>query len=77
MQKKCIKLQHRYRIKQISKDCNGSLRSRFIAMGLTPKQEFKICCVAPFGGPVKIDVKGTSLFMRQKELDLLITEVLT
>lgn len=66
----------RYRINSIAKHCALSLRSRFIAMGLTPGSEYTVCCIAPLGDPVKIDVKGTLLCLRQHELSYLVSEAI-
>nr|VFJ74352.1 MAG: ferrous iron transport protein A [Candidatus Kentron sp. FW] len=42
-------------------------RKRLMAMGLTPRTEFKVVRRAPLGDPMEINVRGYSLSLRKHE----------
>lgn len=46
-------------------------RSRLLAMGLTPRTEFKVIRVAPFGDPIQLQVRHFQLSLRKEEAQLL------
>jgi ferrous iron transport protein A len=46
-------------------------RSRLLAMGLTRGTELTLRRIAPFGDPVEVTVRGTSLSLRKSEADVL------
>ena len=48
-------------------DANGGHACRLMEMGLTPGTEFTVTKVAPFNGPIEIDVRGTRICLRRKE----------
>ncbi len=47
----------------------GALRRRLLDMGMTPKTEFFVQKVAPFGGPLEIYLRGYSLTIRREEAE--------
>lgn len=49
-------------------------RRRLLALGLTQGTEIKVVRVAPFGCPVQIEVRGTSLSLRKEEACFLLWE---
>jgi Fe2+ transport system protein FeoA len=42
-------------------------RHKLLAMGLTPKTEFKVVRVAPLGDPIELQVRGFALSLRKEE----------
>ena len=45
----------------------GSLRNRFLDMGLIPQTEVKLQKVAPMGDPMEIRVRGYELTLRRED----------
>ena len=50
------------------------LRDRLIAMGLTRGTRFTLKKIAPFGDPVKIELRGFALSLRKEEADAIEVE---
>lgn len=53
----------------------GSLKRRFLDMGLVQGVKIKVKGKAPLGDPIKIDVKGYNLSLRKKEAGKIYVEV--
>ena len=51
-------------------------RQRLVAMGLIPGTTLTVTRMAPFGDPVEIAVRGTSLTLRKHEAHILQLELL-
>lgn len=51
-------------------------RHKLLAMGLTPGVEIKMLSKAPFGGPVKIALRGYQLSLRPSECQSILVESL-
>lgn len=49
-------------------------RHKLLAMGLTPKTEFKVTRMAPLGDPIEIEVRGFALSLRKEEASCLQVE---
>ncbi len=49
----------------------GEYFRRLLSLGLTPGQIITVCRIQPFGGPLQVDVGGSSLAIRSYEADLL------
>lgn len=49
-------------------------RRRLLSLGVTCGVEFAVIRVAPFGCPVQIEVRGTSLTLRKEEANHLVLE---
>jgi ferrous iron transport protein A len=64
----------RGRVVSMSPGCVLCLR--LLEHGMTPGCEFTVTKVAPFGGPVEIEVRGTRVCMRSCEANLICIEPL-
>ncbi len=51
-------------------------KRRLMSLGLTSGVEFKVIRIAPFGCPLQIEVRGTSLSLRKDEANQLVLEQL-
>lgn len=60
------------RVVSMSPGC--ALCLRLIEHGMTPGCEFTVTKVAPFGGPVEVEVRGTRVCLRSCEADLVCIE---
>lgn len=45
----------------------GSLRCRFLDMGLIPKTKVKVLKVAPMGDPIQIHLRGYDITIRKED----------
>lgn len=45
----------------------GSLRYRFLDMGLIPKTKVKVLKVAPMGDPIQIHLRGYDITIRKED----------
>lgn len=45
----------------------GSLRYRFLDMGLIPKTKVKVLKVAPMGDPIQIHLRGYDMTIRKED----------
>ena len=52
-------------------DGEGSLRNRFLDMGLTPHTKVTLQKVAPMGDPIEIHVRGYELTLRREDAKLI------
>lgn len=50
---------------------NHPLAARLLEMGLLPGRKVKIITMAPFGGPLAIEIAGSLLSLRRKEARLI------
>lgn len=55
-------------------DTSLPYRQRLLSLGITPGVEFAIIRVAPFGCPIQIEVRGSSLTLRKDEANKLLLE---
>lgn len=53
----------------------GTLRKRFLDMGIVPGAQIKVERVAPFGDPVEIMIRGYALSLRKEEAALVAVEI--
>lgn len=49
----------------------GDYFRRLLSLGLVPGRVIKLHRISPFGGPLQLDVAGSSLAIRRCEADLL------
>jgi len=49
-------------------------RRRLLSLGITRGVELSVVRVAPFGCPIQVDVRGTSLTLRKEEANELVWE---
>ena len=56
-------------------NAQGSLKRRFLDMGLVQGVQLKVKGKAPLGDPIKVDVKGYNLSLRKKEASEIYVEV--
>lgn len=49
------------------KDCSKSDRKKLLSLGLTPGTEVVVFCVAPFGDPLGLELRGYQLSVRKDE----------
>lgn len=61
-----LKLGESGSIKRVSSSFR-ELRTRLLSLGLTEGREVSVRCMAPFGGPINIDVGGFTLSLRRDE----------
>lgn len=55
---------------------HGAVRRRLLDMGMTPKTEFYVRKVAPFGDPIEIHLRGYALTIRREDADnIVVAEV--
>lgn len=45
----------------------GSLRCRFLDMGLIPKTKVKVLKTAPMGDPIQVHLRGYDITMRKED----------
>lgn len=67
-----FKINNFYLIKRIKPTSQNYYRRKLMAMGLIPGTRFKIRRIAPFGGPVQLDVNGSQISLRPGELETLL-----
>ncbi|WP_457640986.1 FeoA family protein [Persephonella sp.] len=60
------------RIKELQFD--PTLKRKLLEMGLIPGQIVEVIQVSPFGGPVKIKIKGYCLAVRKSDAEKIIVE---
>lgn len=53
----------------------GSMKKRFLDMGLVQGAQVKVKGKAPMGDPIKVDIKGYNLSLRKKEANEIYVEV--
>lgn len=70
-----MKVGSRGRVTSMSPTCKLCLR--LLDYGLTPGVEFTVTKLAPFGGPIEIEVRGTRICLRSCEADYVCIEPLT
>lgn len=70
-----MKVGSKGRVVAMSPTC--SLCLRLLDYGLTPGTEFSVTKLAPFGGPIEIEVRGTRVCLRSCEADYVCIEPLT
>jgi ferrous iron transport protein A len=56
---------------------SSGFRGRLLTMGLMRGTELTLRRIAPFGDPVEVTVRGTSLSLRKNEADVLILRRIT
>jgi ferrous iron transport protein A len=54
----------------------GSLKKKFLDMGLIPGTVIEILKIAPLGDPIDIKVRGYQLSLRKNEAENIIVEVI-
>ena len=69
-----LKMGQQCKVKKVS-SC-GSIKKRFLDMGLLPGVEIRVVRVAPLGDPVEIVVRGYNLSLRREEARQIIIEVM-
>jgi Fe2+ transport system protein FeoA len=52
----------------------GSLKRKFLSMGLVPGEVVKVERVAPLGDPIDVTIKGYQLSLRKEEADSILVE---
>lgn len=56
-------------------DRTSAYRRRLLSMGLTPGSVVKVVRKAPFGDPIEISLRGTSLSVRKDEARIVSIEL--
>lgn len=62
-------------IKKIT--ARGTLRRKFLDMGVISKSEIEVIKIAPLGDPMDIKIKGYHLSLRKQEAKEILVEILT
>lgn len=66
-----LKISEKATIKNITE---GALSAKLTEMGLYPGKIIKVLFIAPFGGPIAIDVEGYILSLRTDEASKILIE---
>jgi len=66
-----LKISEKATIKNIE---SGVLAAKLTEMGLYPGKTIKVLFIAPFGGPIAIDVEGYILSLRMDEASKILIE---
>ena len=63
-----------YQIKRIAPDIDQHFRQKLLSMGLIPGAIITIKRIAPMRDPLHIEVNGSELSVRKRDLSLIILE---